>query len=209
MTATAGVGEIGSVPSINYIESWYSKRPRDERFSNVQYVQFNSSVSLDSSNKIEFMLPDTDPPVVYDISDILMKLQLRITTAKGETPAKDKLVFPVNNSALSLFSSMDMRINDVRITVDPGMYNYRCYVQNLVSFDDQSKSSNLYLNGWITDDSELQNGVMGTEPSSTNESMLARNSWFRKDIFRPSTGANKSEYSPDGYTFLTNVKVRQ
>jgi len=84
------------------------------------------------------------------------------------------------------------------------MYNYKCYIQNLVSFDDNAKASNLYLGGWITDDTETLDGIGHIEPSSTNESMLSRNGWFRKSIF---TSKKTSDYSEDGYTFLAPLKA--
>ena len=107
----------------------------------------------------------------------------------------------MNNAAQSLFTSMVMQINDTTVTTSPENYNYRSYLQSLVSFDDNAKSSNLYLNGWLTDDCELENGVMGIEPSSSNESQLARNAWFRKGL-RPAQGESKEEYSSEGFTFI-------
>jgi len=83
------------------------------------------------------------------------------------------------------------------------MFNYKCYVQSLVSFDDQAKASNLYLNGWLTDDPETLDGVGHIEPSLTNESQLSREAWFRQSIFKPK---KQSPYSESGFTFLAPLK---
>ena len=86
----AGVAEVGTYPSVNYIDSWWSVYPRDERLSKVEYVQFNSTASIDAKNDILFILPPTDAPNLYDLSDVLMKVQVRILTEKNLIPNKGK-----------------------------------------------------------------------------------------------------------------------
>lgn len=103
---TAGVAEVGSVPAENYISQYFVRYPTDTRFANVSYAQFNSVVSLDKSNELIFVLPPLDAPMVYDISDVLLKVQIKITTEDGKKPDKGKLVIPVNNSCLSCFESL-------------------------------------------------------------------------------------------------------
>lgn len=112
------------------------------------------------------------------------------------------MVIPANNAALSLFQSMTMQINDTPVTTSPENYHYRSYLQSLVSYDDNAKASNLYLNGWLTDDCELDSGVSTIEPSSSNESQLARNAWFRQGL-KITTGATSEPYSSEGFTFIT------
>lgn len=235
-TVNAGVAEVGTVPSINFVDSLFEPYPRDERFANVAYTQINSVTSLDGSDKLVFTIQPFDPPIAVDISDILIKVQVKLTTEKGQAIPKDKLVFPVNNSALSMFESLgklqptyfnilfnyfhtstvivlapkyyftlsDLKINDQTVTKSSSYYNYRSYVQSLVSFDDMAKSSNLFLSGWLTDDPETLDGIGHIEPSMTNESMLSRNAWFRKNLFKPKS---KSDYSEDGFTFVAPLKV--
>lgn len=99
---------------------------------------------------------------------------------------------------------IDLKINDQPVTRSSNFYNYKCYIQSLCSFDDQAKSSNLFLSGWLTDEPETVDGIGGIEPSSTNESQLSRNAWFRKNIFKPKV---KGDYSEDGFTFLAPLKA--
>jgi len=102
----AGVAEVGTVPGINFVDSLFESYPRDERYANVSYTQYNSVTSLDSSDKLIFTIQPFDPPIAVDISDVLIKVQVKITTAKNEKVPKDKVVFPVNNSCLSMFESL-------------------------------------------------------------------------------------------------------
>lgn len=96
----AGVAEIGTFPAINYIDSWWSSYPRDERLSSVSYVQYNSTASIDNTRDFLFTLPPTDPPTLYDLSDILLKVQVRIVTSKGNTPSKGKYKYIVFSKLL-------------------------------------------------------------------------------------------------------------
>ena len=45
----AAVAEFGSQPAASYLSTFYSRLPRDERFANVQYAQFNSIVNFENS----------------------------------------------------------------------------------------------------------------------------------------------------------------
>jgi len=102
---------------------------------------------------------------------------------------------------LSAFEKLDLKINDVSVSQNPSMYGYRSYIQNLVSFSEDSKQTNLSLSGWITDNYGLIDKTASTEPSSVNEAQLARGNWFRENL----TEGNK--YSNEGYTFMAPLKV--
>ena len=106
----AQVAEVGSVPAADYLSTSFSRLPRDERFSHVQYIEFHSVVNYESSGtSLIFVLLPTDPPVSYDLSDPLIKCQVKITKADGKPIEKSKVVIPVNNSCLSLFDSLETR----------------------------------------------------------------------------------------------------
>ena len=99
----------------------------------------------------------------------------------------------------------ELQINDQPVTKSGSYYNYKTYVQTLVSYNDLAKSTNLYLSGWLTDDPLTDSDGLGSiEPSDLNESQMQRNAWFRKNIFAPK---KKTDYSEDGFTFLSPLKV--
>ena len=199
----AGIAEVGTVPSIPYLETFYHKLGRDERFANVQYCQFNSIVSMESSGtQLIFCLNPLDAPLVYDVSDVLIKLTVSILKQDGTLPDTSAMVFPVNSSCLSCFESLSMKINDVPISLCEKYYNYKAYIQNLISFNEEVKDTNLYLSGWITDNYTRAHGIGDIEPTATNQAMLSRNAWFREDMEEGTT----KPYSKEGYTMITPLK---
>ena len=102
---------------------------------------------------------------------------------------------------LSAFEKLDLKINDVSVSQNPSMYGYRSYIQNLVSFSEDSKQTNLSLSGWITDNYGLIDKTASTEPSSVNEAQLARGNWFRENL------TEGKKYSNEGYTSMAPLKV--
>ena len=81
------------------------------------------------------------------------------------------------------------------------MYNYKSYLQSLLSFDDSAKGTNLYLSGWMNDDPtyDVTKKIYHIEPLKTNEGMKTRNGWFREGC----RDDQSQPYSKDGMTFVS------
>jgi hypothetical protein len=45
----AQVTEYGTVPSVNYLDQFFTHYPTDTRFASCQYIQVNSIVSIEGS----------------------------------------------------------------------------------------------------------------------------------------------------------------
>lgn len=106
----------------------------------------------------------------------------------------------VNNAAASLFSNLQMTIGGREITTNQTHFNYKCYLQNLLSFNDTAKVSNLHLAGWFNDkawQNEENGGEWTTNASLSNLGLKNRISWFKSGF-----KADASPYRPGGYTFL-------
>ncbi len=77
-------------------------------------------------------------------------------------------------------------------------------MQNLISFDDQTKQTNLFLSGWMNDtpNYDAATKVWSTEPTANNEGMKARCGWFREgcrdDVTKP--------YSKTGAIFVSLLR---
>ena len=108
----------------------------------------------------------------------------------------------MNNSAASFFSNLQMSIGGTEITTNQTHYAYKCYLQNLLSFNDTAKVTNLHLAGWNNDKawqgSAETGGEWTTNASLSNLGLKTRISWFRKGF---KTDANS--YRTSGYTFLS------
>lgn len=192
------VQESGTYPATNYINSFFTDLPSDLRFSKTTYQQIVPHTAIDSNSRnLHFVLDRLDNPFCYLISDILMQATVIITKADGVSlPDKTKFVGPVNNSIGSLFQSLQMRINDDIVTTATDLYPYRCYIQNLLTFDINAKICQLLPSGWLDD--SIEEGMI--EPNTDNFGFHERSRWFRNNY------SESEDYRPDGVTFLGPFK---
>lgn len=112
------VNEVHTIPSQNYISSFFTKLPTDSRFVRVNYRKIGPTIPVDKvSDNISFILHDLKSPSVYLLSDMLISCQITITKKDKVTlPGLTARVRPINCAISSLFRSCVMKINDIPVT---------------------------------------------------------------------------------------------
>lgn len=186
----------------NYIDSFFSKLPVDGRFNKVTYQKFipTSGLTKDSTNII-FILEPLDLPMCYLIGDAFLEANVTIVDAKtGDLPAKTAQVGPCCNMIHSLFSSVKMTLNHQTVSLDQGHYQYKSYIQDLLSFATDVKTSTLQTQGFHID----RAGHMGTAVLTTgapeNTGWASRISYFRKNQVAD------NDYRPEGAVFIGKLR---
>jgi hypothetical protein len=106
------------------------------------------------------------------------------------------LVAPVNNMLSSLFDSVSITINDRRITANSSYYPYKCYLQNLLSYDYGQKLGFLQQQGFQQD-----NPSFSYEPTLTNSGWKVRSDYFR--INREAA----TQFRSEGSTFIGRLST--
>ena len=107
-------------------------------------------------------------------------------------PDTNKIVAPINNFGHSMWSSVRLTINDHDITTSPGLYPYKAYISNLLTYDTWVKSNQLNIQGWATDTANHMD-------AENNEGHKQRNLMFRKDFDK------NGVYRPDGCVVITRL----
>lgn len=109
----------------------------------------------------------------------------------------------VNNGGMSLFQSLQTSINDCVVSTNTPYFAYKCYFQNLLSYSDTSKTTNLFTSGWVNDKAvgDPKTGTTNTDPCSGNDGFVERTEWFREQM-----APTPSKYKSSGYTFLSSFK---
>ena len=90
----------------------------------------------------------------------------------------------VNNIFHSLWSSVSIKINDTEIT-DPssGVYPYKAYLENLLSYSPDTKQTKLRAHGYIEDSSGRFDKMDGTNLGYTNrKKMFSESKWVNFKI---------------------------
>ena len=143
------VTESATYPGENYIKSFFSDLPTDYRFSQVAYKEFEPATPIATNSKtVDFILSDCRSPNVYILQDTLMSVTVVIKKAnKTSLPDTEAIVGPVNCALSSIFSSCDMKVNDISITKGADNFAYRNYLSQLLTFGEDCKTTVQYMSG--------------------------------------------------------------
>lgn len=117
-----------------------------------KWVQYKPISSLTDDSPIEFVVPGLGDEYL-DLANTLIHVKARIIKADGTkmVPATDKDVGPVNNWLHSLFSQVDLYVNQKSVSPQNNTYAYRAYIETLLNYDDGAKKSHLSCALWFDD----------------------------------------------------------
>ena len=136
--------------------------PTQMSIDDGRWVEHQPLTSLDSGGPIEFMLPGTGDAYL-DLANTYLLIRAKVVRGDGTDLAADTQVAPVNNWLHSLFSQVDVYINDTLVTPSSNTYPFRAYVETLLSYGAEAKKTQLTSQLWYKDtaghmDATLENG---------------------------------------------------
>ena len=144
---------------------------------------FRPISSTNSQGPFIFEIP-ADPEKFTDGESILlqgrMRIRKRVANVLGNLPAGEK-VSTVNNIFNSLWSSINIRLNETEIT-DPSSrwYAFKSYFENHLSYSTPTKENILAFKGYIKDTPEKYDDVGSNLSSSANDGYLKRQKMFEE-----------------------------
>ena len=108
------------------------------------------------------MLPGTGDAYL-DLANTYLLIRAKVVPGDCTDLAADTQVAPVNNWLHSLFSQVDVYINDTLVTPSSNTYPFRAYVETLLSYGAEAKKTQLTSQLWYKDtaghmDATLDNG---------------------------------------------------
>ena len=116
-----------------------------------QWVEHFPIASLTNNAPTEFIIPP-QPEHWTDLSQSYLYVKFKIIKADGHALDADSNVAPVNNFLHSMFNSVDLYLNNKLISSNSDTYPYRAYIETLLSYNADSKST--FLNAsvlWVED----------------------------------------------------------
>ena len=118
--------------------------PTMTTMEDTQWTDYHPIASLDSHHApTEFVIPPQTENYT-DLSQTYLYLRCRILQAGvGNDLQANKKVAPVNNFFHSMFSSIDLYLNNKLVTSNMDTYPYRAYLENLFSFGSDVKQNQL------------------------------------------------------------------
>ena len=125
--------------------------PTQNCIADSHVVEHQPTASLDSGGPIEFFIPGSGDDYI-DLANTMLHLQVKVTRSDGNPLDAGDPVGPVNNFLHSLFSHIDLSLNDTLVTSSASnSYPYRSYIETLLSYGFDAKSTQLTNQLWYKD----------------------------------------------------------
>lgn len=169
--------EPNTAGAANFTGLFFHKQPVDGTKYRVEWHQVLPATGFkEETETVVFNFPALDYPYSYEISDLLLSVKFNIYKDDGTLPDKTESVCGINNMLHSLFSKVNLKINGEEITNSPEFYYYKAYLENLLTFNKDTKGTWLQSSGYSED-------MYGTLwHTNTNSGYINRTIHFRKQL---------------------------
>ena len=130
-----------SKPAIRGEVELFSIPPTDTTCDYSMYAEYQPLVNVrDSTSKIEFKIPRNGNHYL-DLNDNFLYLTVKVVQKDGKDLAVDAKVGVTNLFMHALFSQLDVYFNSQLISTSNNVYPYRAYIETLLSYGRDYKSS--------------------------------------------------------------------
>ena len=145
----------------------FSVPPTVTSIESGQWVEHQPTASLDSGGPIEFLLPGSGDAYM-DLANTYLFVRAKVTKADGSNLDTDSAVGPVNNWLHSLFSQVDVYLNDTLVTPSTNTYPYRAYIETALSYGADAKETQLTSQLWYKDTAGRMDSVALVDDDTAN-----------------------------------------
>lgn len=150
---------INSKPTVLSACDLFTVPPTQRSVIEGYTQEFRPISSLDSYDApIEFSIPASGTEYL-DLSHTRIRIRVQILTEKGEAVGEKSNVAPINNFAHSLFSSVQILLNNKSITSHGVNYSYRSILENILNYGNEAKSTHLTSSLYYKDTAGSMNAI--------------------------------------------------
>ena len=125
--------------------------PTQTSIETGNWVEYNPIATLDDGSSIEFCVSGSGQDYL-DAANTQLYVKARILNADGTAIADDAAVGPINLFLHSLFSDVEVSLNETPVTSSNNTYAYRAYIETLLSYGATAKESQLTAQLYYKDD---------------------------------------------------------
>ena len=152
--------------------------PTQTAIESSQWVEHRPLSSLSAGAPIQFVVMGSGEEYL-DLSETYLQVTAKITKSTGEdlqsgAGEPDRGVGPVNNWLHSLFSQIDVSLNERLVSPSTNTYAYRAYLETLLSYGSDAKKSHLTADMWYKDTSGHMDDV-----ADNNTGFVTRRKWTK------------------------------
>lgn len=132
--------------------------PTQTSIENGTSVHFKPLASLTDNAPIEFVIPGAGDEYI-DLAHTMLAVRIKIKLPTLSEGAAQINVAPVNNTLHSLFSQIDVFLNQKLISPPSQAYAYRAYIETLLNYDTSAKNSHLTTGLWYKDTADKMDSL--------------------------------------------------
>ena len=120
----------------------FSLPPTQTSVQDGLWVEYHPLATLAPSAPIEFTVSGATADYL-DLSNTYLNLRAKIIRADGTNLEVNTDVAPINYWMHSLFSQVDVSLNDTLVTPSENTYPYRAYIEATLNYGREAKKSHL------------------------------------------------------------------
>ncbi|XP_033107266.1 uncharacterized protein F54H12.2-like [Anneissia japonica] len=120
----------------------FSVPPTQTSITKGQWVQYFPYTSISDSGPVQFNIQGSSEEYV-DLGQTMLRVKAKITKSDGTDLDADDPVGPSNLLLQSLFSEVDISLNERLITPSTNTYSYRAMIETLLTYGTDAKQTHL------------------------------------------------------------------
>ena len=106
------------------------------------WVEYHPLATLAAGAPIEFAVSGATADYI-DLSNTYLYVKAKVLRQDGTNPAADAVFAPVNYWIHSLFSQVDVSLNNILVTPSENTYPYRAYIESTLNYGREAKTTHL------------------------------------------------------------------
>lgn len=136
----------------------FSTPPTQSAYDKVQWVDYRPMNPIKEDSPLEFLIPASGSQYI-NLKQTYLHIKLKVVKADGTDMDIDDRAAPVNDILHSLWSHVEVLIQQKLINVSTNNYAYKALMETLLSYDTNAKNTRLQSEGFFKDTS----GVMDAD----------------------------------------------
>lgn len=151
----------------------FSVPPTQTSIESGGYAEYFPLAVLSQSTNIEFNILNKNGSEYLDLSNTFLSVRAKIVKDDGTNIAAGAKCAPINNWIHSMFSQVDIHLNGTLVTPSENTYPYKAYIENLLTYDGESKRSQLSAGIFYKDTSHKMDMIEGNDGMQQRQSCAA------------------------------------
>ena len=181
--------------------------PTQTSIEHGQYVEYNPIAAIALGQPIEFNISGGGQDYL-DLANTQLYVKAQILRQNGNPLQDADDVGPVNLFLHSLFSEVDISLNDTQITSSNNTYPYRAYLETLLSYGPDAKASQLSSSMYYKDTAGAMDEIAAVADDAPNKGLKARTLLTKGNRMVDMVGTIHSDLFFQDKYLLNNINLR-